>query len=299
MAELPVIAIVGPTASGKSGAAVRLAHELGRPAEIVNGDSMLVYRGMDIGTAKPTLVQRGGVPHHLIDIMDVTESASVAQFQSLARAAIADCRARGVTPIVVGGSALYVHAILDQLDFPGTDPVVRARWAAELDRVGAPALHAELARRDPGAAAGILPGNGRRIVRALEVIELTGSFTSRLPEPAYALGEVRQFGLGVPNEVLDRRITERVDAMWQAGFVAEVEALVGRGLRRGVTASRALGYKQVLAYLDGGCTLEAARAATVVATRQFARKQAGWFRRDSRIAWLPYDAPDLARRMSL
>ncbi|MCL2465482.1 MAG: tRNA (adenosine(37)-N6)-dimethylallyltransferase MiaA [Micrococcales bacterium] len=299
MAELPVIAIVGPTASGKSGAAVRLAHELGRPAEIVNGDSMLVYRGMDIGTAKPTVAQRGGVPHHLIDIMDVTESASVAQFQSLARAAIADCRARGVTPIVVGGSALYVHAILDQLDFPGTDPVVRARWAAELDRVGAPALHAELARRDPGAAAGILPGNGRRIVRALEVIELTGSFTSRLPEPAYALGEVRQFGLGVPNEVLDRRITERVDAMWQAGFVAEVEGLVGRGLRRGVTASRALGYRQVLAYFDGGCTLEAARAATVVATRQFARKQAGWFRRDSRIAWLPYDAPDLARRMSL
>ena len=299
MDELPVIAIVGVTASGKSAAAVRLAHELGRPAEIINGDSMLVYRGMDIGTAKPSLAERGGVPHHLIDIMDVTEQASVAQFQVLARAAIADCRARGVVPIVVGGSALYVHAILDQMDFPGTDPAIRAKWAAELDRVGAPALHEELARRDPAAAAGILPGNGRRIVRALEVIELNGSFTSQLPEPRYALGEVRQFGLGVPNEVLDHRIASRVQAMWQAGFVAEVEALARRGLRDGVTARRALGYRQVLAYLDGEGTAEQALEATVVATRQFARKQAGWFKRDRRIEWLPYDAPYLARRMSL
>ena len=299
MDELPVIAIVGVTASGKSAAAVSLAQELGRPAEIINGDSMLVYRGMDIGTAKPGLAERGGVVHHLIDIMDVTESASVAQFQSLARAAIADCRARGVTPIVVGGSALYVHAILDQMDFPGTDPAVRAKWAAELDRVGAPALHEQLARQSPSAAAGILPGNGRRIVRALEVIEMTGSFTSRLPEPEYALEPVRQFGLGVPNDVLDRRIAARVDIMWQAGFVEEVESLVQRGLRRGVTASRALGYRQVLAYLEGECSLKQAREATIVATRQFARKQAGWFRRDHRIMWLPYDAPMLARRMSL
>ena len=160
-------------------------------------------------------------------------------------------------------------------------------------------MHEQLARQSPSAAAGILPGNGRRIVRALEVIEMTGSFTSRLPEPEYALEPVRQFGLGVPNDVLDRRIAARVDIMWQAGFVEEVESLVQRGLRRGVTASRALGYRQVLAYLDGECSLKQAREATIVATRQFARKQAGWFRRDHRIMWLPYDAPMLARRMSL
>jgi len=288
----PVIAIVGPTASGKTAAALAMAQALaarGRAAEIVNGDSMLVYRGMDIGTAKPAPAERALVPHHLIDIMDVTEQASVAQFQALAREAIADCRLRGVTPIVVGGSALYMHAILDQMEFPGTDPAVRAKWQAELDRLGAPALYEELVRRDPEAAAGILPGNGRRIVRALEVIELTGKFVSKLPEPRYAVGDVVQIGLDVANDVLDRRIAQRVQAMWAAGFVDEVRGLVPRGLRQGVTASRALGYRQVLAFLDGECTETEAREATAQATRRFARKQAGWFRRDSRIAWVPYD----------
>jgi len=284
-----VLAVVGPTASGKSALAVRIAQRLigqGRRCEIVSGDSMLVYRGMDIGTAKPTLAERGGVPHHLIDIMDVTQTASVAEFQRLARAAIADVQARGALPIVVGGSALYMHAILDEMDFPATDPDVRARWEAELARVGPAALHAELARRSPSAAAGILPGNGRRIVRALEAVELTGEFRSQLPEPRYALSDVRQIGLELPRDLLDARIAARVDAMWGAGLVDEVRGLEAVGLRQGLTASRALGYRQVLAYLDGELTEAHAREATIQATRRFARKQAGWFRRDQRIRWV-------------
>jgi len=295
--EPPVLAIVGPTATGKSALAVSVAQALisqGQPAEIVNGDSMLVYRGMDIGTAKPTMAERGGVPHHLIDVLDVTETASVAEFQGWARAAIADCRARGVVPIVAGGSALYVHAILDEMDFPATDPAVRAKWEAELERVGASALHEQLAQRAPDVAADILPGNGRRIVRALEAIELTGGFKAHLPQPVYAIPGARQVGLDVERDVLHRRIATRVDAMWAAGLVEEVRDLEAKGLRDGLTASRALGYRQVLAFLDGAMTEDEARAETVQATRRFARKQLGWFRRDGRIVWHPFDAPALA-----
>ncbi|MGC3993573.1 MAG: tRNA (adenosine(37)-N6)-dimethylallyltransferase MiaA [Propionicimonas sp.] len=293
---IPVVALNGPTASGKTAVAVALAQHLaasGIAAEVVNADSMLVYRGMDIGTAKPTPAERGGVPHHLIDIMEVTESANVAEFQALARAAIAECRARGVVPILAGGSALYVHAILDAFEFPATDADVRARLEAELADVGASALHARLAAIAPEAAAGILPGNGRRTVRALEVIELTGSFTSTLPTWEYALGDVRQFGLELPRDVLDARIEQRVDQMWRDGLVTEVEELVGRGLREGRTASRALGYRQVLAHLDGALTEDEARLATVTGTRRFSRKQLGWFRRDPRIRWLAA-GPDAA-----
>ena len=292
-----ILALVGPTATGKSALAVAVAQALtaaGQPAEIVNGDSMLVYRGMDIGTAKPTMSERGGVPHHLIDIMDVTQTASVAQFQALARDAIADCQARGAVPILVGGSALYVHAVLDEMDFPGTDPAVRARWEAELAAVGPEKLHDELTRRDPAAAAAILPGNGRRIVRALEVIELTGGYTATLPEPTYALPDVVQIGLSIDRAVLDERIDARVEAMWAAGFVGEVKQLEAQGLREGLTAARALGYRQVLSYFDGQATEEEAKAATKQATRRFARKQDGWFRRDTRIQWHPWDAPRLA-----
>jgi len=291
-----ILALVGATATGKSTLAVEIARALvadGQPAEIVNGDSMLVYRGMDIGTAKPTVDERGGVPHHLIDIMDVTQTASVAQFQTWARDAIADCQARGVLPIVVGGSALYVHAVLDEMDFPGTDPAVRARWEAELAAVGPEKLHDELARRDPAAAAAILPGNGRRIVRALEVIELTGGYTATLPEPTYALPDVVQIGLSIDRTVLDERIDARVEAMWAAGFVDEVRALEAQGLREGLTAARALGYRQVLEFLDGQISEDEAKAATKQATRRFARKQDGWFRRDHRIQWQPWDAVDL------
>ncbi len=293
--SIPLVALNGPTASGKTAVAVAVARELaasGIAAEVVNADSMLVYRGMDIGTAKPTPAERAGIPHHLIDILDVTESASVADFQGLARRAVADCRARGVVPLLAGGSALYVHAIVDDFRFPGTDAGVRARLEAELEQVGAEALHRRLAALDPAAAAGILPGNARRTVRALEVIELTGSYTSTLPAWRYALGEVVQFGLEVPRDLLDARIAQRVDRMWADGLVAEVEALVARGLRSGRTAARALGYRQVLAQLDGELTEPEARQATVAGTRRFARKQLGWFRRDPRISWLPAESPE-------
>lgn len=289
--------LVGPTASGKSRLAVALAHAYaaqGRRAEVVNADSMLVYRGMDVGTAKPSLREREGVVHHLVDVLDVTQTASVAQFQAMARAAVADCVARGAVPIVVGGSALYVRAVVDAFEFPGTDPEVRRRLEAELAELGPEALHGRLADRDPAAAARILPGNGRRVVRALEVVELTGRpFAAQLPARRYALPDVVQVGLDVPRGVLDERIRARVEEMWTHGLVAEVWLLAQQGLRDGLTASRALGYRQVLAHLDGETDEEAAREATVVATRRFARRQDGWFRKDERITWLAHDRPDL------
>ena len=298
---LSVLALNGPTASGKSTLAVDVALELARrgiPAEIVNADSMLVYRGMDIGTAKPAADERRGIPHHLIDILDVTETASVAEFQRLARAAIAGCRARGVLPIVVGGSALYVRAILDEFEFPGTDPEVRARWDAELARLGPEALHTVLAGRAPDVAAGILPGNGRRTVRALEVLDLTGGFRPILPAWTYALEGVVQWGLELPRPELDARIERRVDAMWRAGFVDEVRGLIAGGLERGRTASRALGYAQLLAHLRGEVTEAEAKDATIRGTRRFARKQLGWFRRDQRILWRPAGTPGLAAEIA-
>jgi len=285
----PVVVINGPTASGKSGLAVEVAlalHAQGQPAEVINTDSMLVYRGMDIGTAKPTAAERSGVRHHLIDILDITEEASVARLQELARAAIAECRGRGVVPILVGGSALYVHAIVDEFSFPATDPVVRARLEAELEQFGNAELYARLAAQAPEVAAGILPGNGRRIVRALEVLELTGSFSSQLPQWRYAIEPVLQYGLDLPRDELDVRIAERVEAMWTAGLVDEVAALERRGLREGRTASRAIGYRQVLAFLAGECTQDEAKQATIQVTKRFARKQLGWLRRDPRIVWL-------------
>jgi tRNA dimethylallyltransferase len=292
----------GPTASGKSTLAVRLAQELtaaGRPAEIVNADSMLVYRGMNIGTAKPTMAERGGVVHHLIDVLEVDQVASVATFQQLARAAIADCRHRGVIPLLVGGSALYVHAIVDDFEFPGTDPAVRARLEAELDALGAEQLYRRLVERAPEAAADILPGNARRIVRALEVLELTGSWRARLPEWNYAIAGVQQWGLELPREQLDQRIEARVQRMWADGLVAEVRGLAERGLRQGRTASRALGYRQVLALLDGELTEAEAIEQTISGTRRFARKQLGWFRRDPRIRWLPATEPGLAEHLAM
>jgi tRNA dimethylallyltransferase len=283
------LALLGPTASGKSALAVRLAVHLsvqGRPAEIVNADSMLVYRGMDIGTAKPTLEERGGIPHHLIDILDIDQTATVADFQRLARDAITSCHDRGVVPIVVGGSALYLRAILDEFAFPGTDPAVRAELEAELSEQGSLAMYERLALLAPVAAAEMQPMNGRRIVRALEVIALTGSYRATLPEHRYALPGVVQVGLAIDRPTMDARIDARVDGMWAKGLVAEVAALAERGLREGRTASRALGYQQVLAYLDGGCTEEQAARDTAAGTRRFARKQLGWWRRDPRILWV-------------
>jgi len=290
-----IVAVVGPTASGKSSLAVDIARRLGS-GEVVNADSMQLYRGMDIGTAKPTATERAVVPHHLFDVLDVTETASVAEFQTLARAAIADCHARGATPVLVGGSALYVRAVLDRLEFPGTDPEVRERWAAALAERGASALHAELARLDPAAAAQILPTNDRRIVRALEVVELTGEpFTATMPGHDSIYGGLTILGLDVPRDVLDVRLSDRVDQMWSDGFVDEVRGL-RPALEDGPTASRALGYQQILAFLRGETTEDEARRATVTGTRKFARRQDRLFRKDPRVRWLAHDAEDLLDR---
>lgn len=291
----PVVAVVGSTAVGKSDLALALAERLG--GEVVNTDAMQLYRGMDIGTAKLSVEERRGVTHHLLDVLDVTDRASVAVFQSEARAVIAGCRARGVVPVLVGGSALYTRAVLDRFEFPGTDAEVRARWDAELERVGAPALHARLAEADPAAAVAVLPSNGRRIVRALEVIELTGRpFSATLPVKQYVdIGTV-QIGVDAPRATVDERVDRRVDRMWEAGLLDEVRVLEGRGLREGPTAGRAIGYREALDHLDGTVTAAEARAATAQATRRFARRQESWFRKDERVVWLPHDAADLVER---
>jgi tRNA dimethylallyltransferase len=287
-----VVALVGPTAAGKSDLAVDVALSLG--AEVVSADSMQIYRGMDIGTAKLPVTSRRGVAHHLLDLLDVGEPVTVAEFQGWAREAVSDCRQRGVVPVVVGGSALYLRAVLDEFHFPGTDADVRARLEAELEVSGAADLHRRLLALDPVAGSAILPGNGRRIVRALEVMELTGEpFRASLPEYVYAFSPVVQIGLDVPRDVLDVRIEQRVARMWSAGFVDEVRRLERDGLREGRTASRALGYRQVLGFLAGETDEQTARSETVRLTRRFARRQLTWFRRDPRIHWLPYDDPAL------
>jgi tRNA dimethylallyltransferase len=286
-----VVAVVGATAVGKSDLGVALAQRLG--GEIVNADSMQLYRGMDVGTAKLTEAEQGGVVHHVLDVWDVRAEANVAGYQRMARAAIAATRARGAVPVLVGGSGLYVRAALDRLEFPGTDPQVRARLEAQLAAEGPGALHQQLAEIDPTAALAILPSNGRRLVRALEVMELTGRpFTATLPEHEYEVPAV-QLGLSLPRPALDERIEARVDRMWGQGLVEEVRRLEAAGLREGRTASRALGYAQVLRHLAGEWTEEQARDETVRATRRFARRQESWFRRDPRVVWLDAADPDL------
>jgi len=286
-----VIAVVGATATGKSRLAIALARALG--GEVVNADSMQLYQGMDIGTAKEREAAWQGVPHHLLGIWPVTRTANVADYQALARAAIDGIIGRGHVPVLVGGSGLYVRAALDDLNFHGTDRGTRARLETELAELGPAALHARLAAVDPAAAAVILPSNGRRIVRALEVIEITGGpFTATMPGYEQVRPAV-QLGLTLPRPELDQRIEARVEAMWQAGLEAEVKDLVHQGLRDGKTASRALGYQQMLRHLDGELTLDEARQETVKATRRFARRQESWFRRDPRIRWLDATAETL------
>ncbi|MEV4068846.1 tRNA (adenosine(37)-N6)-dimethylallyltransferase MiaA [Nonomuraea fuscirosea] len=290
MRQQPVIAVVGPTAAGKSDLAVDLALRLG--GECVNADSMQLYRGMDIGTAKLTEAEQRGVPHHLLDIWDVTVTASVAEYQKLARAVFDAVE----VPVLVGGSGLYVRAAIDELEFPGTDPEIRARLEEELAERGPAPLYERLRERDPAAAAAILASNGRRIVRALEVIELSGRpFSATMPSYDAVYPSV-QIGLEVPRPVLDERIELRVARMWQAGLVDEVRALLGQGLAEGRTAGRALGYAQVIRFLAGEWSEEQAMTETVRLTRRFARRQESWFRRDPRVRWLPYDAPDILER---
>ena len=280
-----VVAVVGATATGKSSLALDLA--LALDGEVVGADASQLYRGMDVGTAKTPPDQRRGVPHHLLDVLDVDQSASVAAYQRDARAAFAEITARGRTPVLVGGSGLYVRAALDELDFPPTDPAVRARLEAEAAALGSPALHERLVRSDPAAAAVILPTNVRRVVRALEVGEITGrSFTASMPQRGrYALPAV-QLGLRVPRGVLDQRTDARVAAMRAAGLTGEVTALARAGLRAGTTAGRALGYAQLLEHLAGASTEEQAYEATAAATRTYARRQVRWFRADDRVRWL-------------
>ncbi|MGB6454316.1 MAG: tRNA (adenosine(37)-N6)-dimethylallyltransferase MiaA [Streptosporangiaceae bacterium] len=289
----PVVAVVGPTAAGKSELSLSLAHAL--DGEVVNADSMQLYQGMDIGTAKLSRTEQAGVPHHLLDIWPVTQAASVSEYQARARQAIDDIHDRGRTPIIVGGSGLYVRAAIDKLQFPGTDPELRARLEDELARAGPATLHARLAAVDPVAAAAILPGNGRRIVRALEVIELSGGpFRATLPDYEAVYPAV-QLGVEIPRPELDRRIELRLARMWDRGLIDEVRRLERVGLRDGRTASRALGYAQVLRFLAGEWTEAEAVAQAIQATRRFVRRQESWFRRDPRVVWITAGA-DLADR---
>lgn len=286
-----VIAVVGPTATGKSDLALDLAERL--DGEIVNSDASQFYRGMDIGTAKLPVSERRGIAHHQIDTLDITDEATIARYQDAARADIADILARGKRPIVVGGSGLYVRAALDVLQIPPTDPDVRAHYEARLESEGSGALHRELAEKDPEAAANILVSNARRVVRALEVIELTGRpFSASAPTKTFLRPSIL-LGLSAGTDELIARIERRVDLMWEQGLLDEVRELDARGLRRGKTASRAIGYSQALAQLDGTLTETQAKSETSIATRQFARRQRAWFRPDPRPVWLAYDAPDL------
>jgi tRNA dimethylallyltransferase len=287
----PIVAVVGATASGKTGLSLDLAERL--DGEVVNTDAMQVYRGMDIGTAKLPEAEWRGIPHHLLDTQAVRDPATVAQFQGWARAVVTELRGRGKTAVLVGGSALYTRAIIDRFEFPATDEAVRRELEAELDRVGPLALYARLAAEDPEAAARMIPENGRRTVRALEVITLTGRpYTASLPTLEYADPRTVQIGVDIDRPTLDARIEQRVDHMFEAGFVDEVTRLLAEGLAEGRTASRAIGYAHVTAYLHGDLTLAEARDRTVFATRRFARRQDSWFRKDPRIVWVRFDDPD-------
>ncbi|AUZ34215.1 tRNA (adenosine(37)-N6)-dimethylallyltransferase MiaA [Arthrobacter sp. PGP41] len=292
MGSPPVIAVVGPTGSGKSDLAVNLALEL--DGEVINADAMQFYRGMDIGTAKITQAERRGVPHHLLDIMDVTEEASVSRFQQQARTLIADIHARGKRAILAGGSGLYVRAAVDVLEFPGTDPLVRQQLEAELAEDGQAVLLERLREVDPVSAGRL--SDARRIIRALEVYRLTGRpFSSFMPQREYVQPAV-QVGLAVDRDVLRDRLARRVHRMVDDGLLAEVQRLDNQGLRQGKTASRALGYAQFLRVIDGASTVAEAAEETIVATRQFARRQLTWFRADPRISWLEWQDPTLVAK---
>ncbi|WP_430332159.1 tRNA (adenosine(37)-N6)-dimethylallyltransferase MiaA [Rhodococcus sp. ACT016] len=286
------IAVVGPTATGKSDLGLDLAERLG--GEIVNIDAMQLYRGMDVGTAKLSMVERRGIVHHQLDVLDVTETATVARYQESASRDVEDIRARGAVPIIVGGSMMYVQSLLDEWSFPATDPQIRARWESVLAERGVAAVHAELARVDPDAAASILPTDGRRIVRALEVVELTGRpFAASAPK----IGEPRWgtviIGVDRETEALDARIRLRTELMFDKGLVGEVRGLVDVGLREGVTAQRAIGYAQVLALFDGEYDRAEALERTFIGTRRYVRRQRSWFRRDPRVHWLDGADPNL------
>lgn len=296
MTSVRPLAVIGPTGTGKSDLALELAERLG--GEIVNADAMQQYRGMDIGTAKLPADARRGVPHHQLDVLDVTDTATVARYQQAAVADVEALAGRGAVPLIVGGSMMYVQALLDDWAFPATDPEVRARWEQRLAEIGAAALHAELARRDAAAAATILATDGRRIVRALEVVELTGQpFAASAPSIGAPRWDTAIVGLDWETAVLDDRLRRRTDAMFDTGLVEEVRTLLDAGLRDGLTAGRALGYAQVIEALDAGAAesdIDRARELTFLGTRRYVRRQRSWFRRDPRIRWLDGGSGGLA-----
>lgn len=292
----PLVVVVGPTAVGKSELALDLAAKLG--AEIVNADSMQLYQGMDIGTAKLPISERNGIPHHLLDIWPIDYEANVSEYQRLARSKISELRSEGTPVVLVGGSGLYINAVIDQLEFPGTDPVIRARLYQELESLGIELLHDRLRQLDPATATSIDMNNARRIIRALEVIEITGKqFTPALPRDRRHL-TCTVVGLNRDRADLDQLIGVRVQQMWQAGLLAEIEHLRSLGLDSAPTAAKALGYAQGISQLVGELTADEAQTATAVATRRFARRQLSWFRRDSGIVWfdLPTGQVDCAKR---
>jgi tRNA dimethylallyltransferase len=288
-----VIVICGATATGKSDIAIEIAQELG--AEIINADSMQLYRGMDIGTAKLNVEERRGIPHHLLDVLDVSQDSTVAWYQEQARAVMTEIHGRGKDAVIVGGTGLYIKAILDDLNFPDTDPEVRAKLEAELEEFGAAALFTRLEELDPAAALAIDRANTRRVIRALEVIEITGlPFTANLPrEDSSRYPDALQFGLVMDREHLRERIDQRVDRMWDAGFIDEVDRLISQGIGDGTTAQRALGYAQIIAMRSGTMTEEEAKEDTKRASRQYARRQETWFSRDARIQWVAQHQPRL------
>ena len=287
---MKVIAIVGPTAVGKTALSLEIAEKFS--AEIINADAMQIYKGMDIGTAKLPLSQRRGIVHHQIDVLDPSEEANVSQYQKQSREIINDLLSKNVQPILVGGSGLYVNSVLEDLEFPGTNLEVRAKYEEILDEKGVEALFQMLKEIDPKAAENILPNNARKIVRALEVNEITGkAFNAKLPEPSPIFSDVR-IALDMPRDLLDKRIIDRVHQMFEDGFVDEVKSLE-KNLRLGRTAFRALGYSQVLSLLSGEISEDEAITLTINATKKFARRQLSWFRRDPLIHWLDTTSPDL------
>lgn len=290
---MKTIVICGATATGKSDLAVSLAQEIG--AEIINADSMQLYRGMDIGTAKLPLEERGGIRHHMLDVLDVTEDATVAWYQDKARRTISDIHSSGRSVVIVGGTGLYIKAVLDDLNFPDTDPAVRERLNSEAAELGSAHLFERLKQLDPAAAAAIDIQNIRRVIRALEVIEITGEpFTANLPrEDSSKYPDAMQFGLVMDRERLTERINDRVERMWQQGLVAEVDSLITAGINKATTARRALGYAQVIAMRAGEISEDQAKEETKRATRQYARRQETWFSRDARIHWISPIQPRL------
>ena len=283
---MSILVICGATATGKSALVISLAQHF--DGEIINADSMQIYRGMDIGTAKLTVEERQGVRHHLLDVLDVTQDSTVAWYQESARQVIDEIESRGKRPIIVGGTGLYIKSILDELNFPDTDPHTRKSLELELEKIGLDAMYERLQKLDPAAGIAIDRANARRVIRALEVIAITGKpFTANLPrEESTRYPDARQFGLVMDRESLDMRISARVDLMWEQGFVSEVQSLLNAGITEARTAQLALGYSQIIAFLDGRMTQDEAREDTKRATRQYARRQETWFSRDARITWI-------------